>query len=245
MLGIMTGMGNSLQAGYSRNYSQGYTVNRGNSSAAGNNTKAKGSEGQVLPAYAGSSAESVKGKAELPIKPVDSKNKTAESDFPMMRKGADPAEMIIRGKIEYLSKEAIEKEKADQGNGSNVNKSEDTESPLETVKDGECQTCKNRKYQDGSDDPGVSYKTPTKISADKAASAVMGHEMEHVTRERAQAEREDRKIVSQNVVMHTAICPECGESYVSGGTTTTVTVAEADPSVDTVQEKKAAENEAE
>ena len=25
----------------------------------------------------------------------------------------------------------------------------------------ESETCKNRKYQDGSDDPGVSYKTPT------------------------------------------------------------------------------------
>lgn len=29
---------------------------------------------------------------------------------------------------------------------------------------GECQTCKNRRYQDGSDDPGVSFKTAGKIN---------------------------------------------------------------------------------
>ena len=32
-------------------------------------------------------------------------------------------------------------------------------------------------------------------------------------------------MVSQNVTMHTEICPECGKSYVSGGTTRTVTKA--------------------
>ena len=39
----------------------------------------------------------------------------------------------------------------------------------------ECQTCKNRKYQDGSNDPSVSFKTPTKLSPDKAAYAVRSH----------------------------------------------------------------------
>lgn len=90
-------------------------------------------------------------------------------------------------------------------------------------KNGECQTCKNRKYQDGSNDPGVSFKTPTKIDSGNAASAVRGHEMEHVSRERAKAIQNDRKIVYQNVTMHTSICPECGKNYVSGGTTTTAT----------------------
>ena len=96
------------------------------------------------------------------------------------------------------------------------------------LEEGECQTCKERKYQDGSDDPGVSFKTPTNIAPEQAASAVRGHEMEHVYREQAKAEREDRKVVSQTVTMHTEICPECGESFVSGGTTRTVTKADTD-----------------
>lgn len=87
----------------------------------------------------------------------------------------------------------------------------------------ECQTCKNRKYQDGSDDPGVSFKTASKLDPDKAASAVRSHEMEHVTREQAKAKREDREVVSQSVAYHTSVCPECGRNYVSGGTTRTVT----------------------
>lgn len=91
--------------------------------------------------------------------------------------------------------------------------------------DGECQTCKNRKYQDGSNDPGVSFKSATKISPEAAASAVRGHEMEHVYRNRAKAAREDKEIVSQSVVIKTAICPECGKAYVSGGETKTVTRA--------------------
>ena len=49
----------------------------------------------------------------------------------------------------------------------------------------------------GSDDMGVSYQTPTRIDPDMAASAVRGHEMEHVVREQAKAQREDRKVVSQ------------------------------------------------
>lgn len=89
----------------------------------------------------------------------------------------------------------------------------------------ECQTCENRKYKDGSDDPGVSFKTPTNIRPENASSAVRGHEGEHVVRERAKADREDRKVVSQSVTYHTAICPECGTPYISGGTTQTVTKA--------------------
>lgn len=74
----------------------------------------------------------------------------------------------------------------------------------------ECQTCKNRKYQDGSDDPGVSFKTPTHISPENAAYAIRSHEMEHVSHAQAKAQREDEKILSQSVTYHTAICPECG-----------------------------------
>ncbi len=92
----------------------------------------------------------------------------------------------------------------------------------------ECQTCKRRRYQDGSDDPGVSYKTPQHISPDAAASAVRAHEMEHVFREQASAQREEREVVSQSVTLHTGICPECGRVYVSGGTTRTVTRDKSD-----------------
>ncbi len=90
----------------------------------------------------------------------------------------------------------------------------------------ECQTCKNRKYQDGSNDPGVSFKTPTNIAPEQAASSVRAHENEHVVREQAKAEREGRKVVSQNVSYQSGICPECGKVYVAGGKTRTVTKAE-------------------
>ena len=102
------------------------------------------------------------------------------------------------------------------------------ESAQEALEEGECETCESRKYQDGSDDMGVSFQTPTNIKPEQAASAVRGHEMEHVYREQAKASREGRKVVSQNVTMHTEICPECGKSYVSGGTTRTVTKADTD-----------------
>ena len=94
------------------------------------------------------------------------------------------------------------------------------------VEDAKCETCEKRKYQDGSDDPGVSFKMATRVSPEMAASAVRGHEQEHVVRERAEAEREGRKVVEQTVTYHTAICPECGRVYVSGGTTRTVTAAD-------------------
>lgn len=104
-------------------------------------------------------------------------------------------------------------------------KAEETKSAQEVMEEGECQTCKERKYQDESDDPGVSYQTPTNIAPEQAAAAVRGHEQEHVTREQAQAQRDGREVVSQSVTIHTAICPECGKVYVSGGTTRTTTRA--------------------
>lgn len=102
----------------------------------------------------------------------------------------------------------------------------------------DCETCKNRTYQDGSNDPGVSFKTPTKLSPEKAASAVRAHENEHVNREQASAVREDRKVVSQSVTYHSAICPECGTSYVSGGTTRTVTKGQVEQTYNPVTEEK-------
>ena len=89
----------------------------------------------------------------------------------------------------------------------------------------ECQTCKNRKYQDQSDDPGVSFQAPAKINPKEAESVVRAHESEHVAREQSKASRQNRQVISQSVILHSAICPECGRVYISGGTTTTVTKA--------------------
>ena len=85
---------------------------------------------------------------------------------------------------------------------------------------GECQTCKNRKYQDGSDEM-VSFKSATHISPEAAASRVRAHEQEHVNNAYTKAAQNNGKVISANVAIHTSICPECGRSYVSGGTTTT------------------------
>ncbi len=90
----------------------------------------------------------------------------------------------------------------------------------------ECVTCSNRTYVDKSNDPGVSFKTPTKLDPSEAASMVMSHELEHVSNEKADAESKGREIVSQSVSISTSICAECGRSYVSGGVTETVTKQE-------------------
>lgn len=86
---------------------------------------------------------------------------------------------------------------------------------------GECQTCKNRKYQDGSNDAGVSFQTPQHINPAVSGAVVAAHEQEHVTREQAKAESEGNEVVSQTVQLHGAMCPECGRYYIAGGTTTT------------------------
>ena len=121
---------------------------------------------------------------------------------------------------------------------------DETKTAAEVFEETECQTCARRKYQDGSDDPGVSFKTPTAISPDAAPAAVRGHEQEHVVREQAKAEREGRHVVSQSVSIHTDICPECGRVYVSGGTTETVTAADKTNNSDVSRwEKKRGEGE--
>ena len=170
---------------------------------------------------------------ETPVQPVRpgpaiSPNEAGSARLGLpVRQGADPVEMAVRMRIQYgePTPEGVRQpDGAAPGLGA--------ESVQKAAEEGECQTCKERKYQDGSDDAGVSFKTPTKIDPDQAASAVRGHEMEHVVREQAKAQREDRKVVSQSVTYHTAICPECGRAYVSGGTTRTVTAAKSDSQAD-------------
>ena len=177
-----------------------------------------------------------------PVRPVDSREDPAQQG--LLRFASDPAEMAVRMRIRYIGDDPAQQGAAAQAAGMDKAKApelaglkgtdaqkaanpalEEAKSAQEVMEEGECQTCKERKYQDGSDDPGVSFKTPTNVAPEQAASAVRGHENEHVVREQAKARREDRKVVSQSVTYHTGICPECGKVYVSGGTTRTVTKA--------------------
>lgn len=84
----------------------------------------------------------------------------------------------------------------------------------------ECETCKERKYQDGSDEM-VSFKSASHLSPTAAGAAVRSHEQEHVSNAYKKAEQGGGKVLQASVAIHTAVCPECGRSYVSGGTTTT------------------------
>lgn len=84
----------------------------------------------------------------------------------------------------------------------------------------ECETCKNRKYTDGSDEM-VSFKAPGHIDPDNAAAVVMGHEQEHVSNAYNKARNNNGHVERATVRLKTDICPECGRSYISGGETNT------------------------
>ena len=84
----------------------------------------------------------------------------------------------------------------------------------------ECETCKNRKYQDGSDEM-VSFKSAAHISPEASAATVRSHEQEHVSNACKKAAQNNGKVIAANVTLKTEICPECGRSYVAGGTTQT------------------------
>ncbi len=84
----------------------------------------------------------------------------------------------------------------------------------------ECSTCASRKYQDGSDE-NVSFKSAAHISPNAAGAAVRAHEGEHVSNAYKKAAMGDGKVLRASVAIHMSTCPECGRSYVSGGTTHT------------------------
>ena len=84
----------------------------------------------------------------------------------------------------------------------------------------ECETCKNRKYQDGSDEM-VSFKSAQHISPQSAPARVRGHEAEHVSNAYKEAAMNNGKVLQASVSIKTAVCPECGRTYVCGGETTT------------------------
>ena len=85
----------------------------------------------------------------------------------------------------------------------------------------ECQTCKERKYKDGSDESDVSFQTAQHIDPSSAGARVRAHEQEHVSNAYEKAAKGEGKVLQASVQIKTAICPECGRCYVSGGVTRT------------------------
>ena len=53
-------------------------------------------------------------------------------------------------------------------------------------------------------------------------SMVMSHEQMHVANARQEGNKENADLVSASVRLKTAVCPECGKSYVAGGQTSTM-----------------------
>ena len=110
-----------------------------------------------------------------------------------------------------------------------IEESKGIDTPMEKATGkAECQTCKERKYVDGSDEM-VSFKSPAKISPESAMSRVMAHEQEHVSNAFAKAAQGNGKVLQASVTLKTAICPECGRSYIAGGTTSTKISYPKDP----------------
>ena len=72
-------------------------------------------------------------------------------------------------------------QKDDQASGVIKNPGESTEKlPVHRSSPAESETCKNRKYQDGSDEM-VSFKSAAHITPEAAATRVRAHEQEHVS----------------------------------------------------------------
>ncbi len=86
----------------------------------------------------------------------------------------------------------------------------------------ECQTCKSRKYVDGSDESDVSFKSPGHISPESSVGQVSAHEHMHVSNAMAEGAKENKEVVSVSVSVKMETCPECGRSYAAGGQTNSV-----------------------
>lgn len=86
----------------------------------------------------------------------------------------------------------------------------------------ECETCAERKYQDGSNENDVSFKAPGHISPQASAATVSAHERQHVANAYESAGKDNGKVIQASVTLKTATCPECGRSYVAGGVTNTM-----------------------
>lgn len=89
-----------------------------------------------------------------------------------------------------------------------------------TVDKGKC-SC-SITLKDESDDPTVTFQTPTEVPVDQSEAKVRAHEQQHVTHETAKAQREGEE-VSTTVRIKYETCPECGKRYAVGGETTVTT----------------------
>lgn len=118
-------------------------------------------------------------------------------------------------------KAAEAKQIAQKINSSELNKKKD--GFVGDCPDCQCEKCRKRRYQDGSNDSRVSFQMPTVMDPIKAKTRVMSHEMEHVRSEQHKAEQENKVIVSQTVRILNDRCEECGRNYVKGGFTRTIT----------------------
>lgn len=133
--------------------------------------------------------------------------------------GAMPA--MATGSINGTSGIGTSATGAVDGKGAVVNPGESTQvQPGKKSSPAECQTCKERKYQDGSDEM-VSFKSASHISPESSGAKVMAHEQEHVKNAYAKAAKGNGKVLQASVSLKMAVCPECGRSYVAGGQTTT------------------------
>ena len=122
------------------------------------------------------------------------------------------------GKVIPLGKDADRANRTkDKKENFDLPGSKDEKNPFEEE---ECESCKNRKYQDGSDE-NVSFKSAQHISPESAAARVRAHEGEHVANAYSKAAKEGGEVGRASVSIHTDICDECGKVYVSGGTTHT------------------------
>ena len=108
----------------------------------------------------------------------------------------------------------------------------DVEKPGRKSSPAECETCKNRKYQDGSNEM-VSFKSASHISPQASSSRVRAHAYN-------KAAQNNGKVLCATVSLRTAVCPECGTVYTAGGTTTTK-ISYRDESNPYQQNKKSAD----
>ncbi len=137
----------------------------------------------------------------------------------LSNKGPSTADLSNTGLLK-TGASAIEKELKAEGKSTELAKSYASERAAKRAGVIECETCASRKYQDGSDEQ-VSFKSAQHISPQAAAARVRGHEQEHVSNAYDKAKEAGGKVLNATVSIHTAVCPECGRTYVSGGTTHT------------------------
>lgn len=128
----------------------------------------------------------------------------------------------LQSKLETYKVKLENLEKSDETEQDGLSDSE-RKRKFDSLDNGECQTCKNRRYVDVSNDSSVSFQTPTRVAPAAAGAAVRAHENQHVAHNQEAADRNGQKVVYQTVTIKTAICPECGKTYVAGGVTKTVT----------------------